>query len=78
MKILGIDTSTRSGSVAILKDDELLAETTLHRNKTHSERLLPSIQYILTECDLGLADLDALAVTTGPGSFTGLRIGLST
>ncbi len=78
MKILGIDTSTQSGSVAILKDDALLAETTLHRNKTHSERLLPSIQYILTECDLGLDDLDALAVTTGPGSFTGLRIGLST
>ena len=78
MKILGIDTSTQSGSVAILKDDELLAETTLHRNKTHSERLLPSIKYILTECDIGLDDLDALAVTTGPGSFTGLRIGLST
>ena len=78
MKILGIDTSTKSGSVAILKDEELLAEATLLRNKTHSERLLPSIKYILSECGLHLNDLDALAVTTGPGSFTGLRIGLST
>jgi tRNA threonylcarbamoyladenosine biosynthesis protein TsaB len=78
MIILGIDTSTKSGSVAILKDEELLAEATLHRNKTHSERLLPSIKYILKECDLNLNALDALAVTTGPGSFTGLRIGLST
>lgn len=77
MNILGIDTSTTSGSVAILKDEEIVAELTLNLRKTHSERLLPSIDNLLRECGLGLEDMDAIAVTTGPGSFTGLRIGLS-
>jgi tRNA threonylcarbamoyladenosine biosynthesis protein TsaB len=78
LKILGFDTSTRSGSVAILENEELLAEVIFHQSKTHSERLLPSIKYLLQDSALHLDDMDAIAVTAGPGSFTGLRIGLST
>ncbi|MBI3397995.1 MAG: tRNA (adenosine(37)-N6)-threonylcarbamoyltransferase complex dimerization subunit type 1 TsaB [Deltaproteobacteria bacterium] len=78
MKILAIDTSASSGSIALLEDESLIAELTTCIQKTHAERLLPSIKNLLDSIDIKIGDIDGFALTTGPGSFTGLRIGLST
>ncbi len=77
MKILSIDTSTASGSIALLEDDRLLAELTTCIQKTHAERLLPSIKNLLDSVGIKIEDVDGFALTIGPGSFTGLRIGLA-
>lgn len=78
MKILAIDTSTTSGGIALLEDDQLIAELTTCTQKTHAERLLPLIKALLGGIDTKIEDVDGFALTTGPGSFTGLRIGLAT
>lgn len=78
MKILAIDTSASSGSIALLEDELLIAELTTCIQKTHAERLLPSIKNLLDSVGVKIEDIDGFALTTGPGSFTGLRIGLST
>lgn len=78
MKILAADTSTATGSVALLQDDQVLAEWSLHSAQTHNRRLLRTVDMVLEQAGCPLADVDGFAVTTGPGSFTGLRIGLST
>jgi tRNA threonylcarbamoyladenosine biosynthesis protein TsaB len=78
MKILGLDTATWCGSLGIIDDDEAVAEHALHREETLSARLLPAIQNLLAEARLDLHEIDGIAVSLGPGSFTGLRIGLST
>ena len=77
MRILAIDTSTPVGSVAIVEGAVLRAQHILNISATHNQRLLPGIDRILTDADWTLEDLDAMAVSLGPGSFTGLRIGLS-
>lgn len=77
MKILALDTSCMSGSVALVDGSNVIAEQTLNIQVTHSERLIPSIDFVLTSAGLGLSDVDAFAVAIGPGSFTGLRIGLA-
>jgi len=78
MKILAVDTATRSCSVALMDGEDLLAEFTLVRRQTHSRHLTGLIDRMLAFCGVGTDDLDGFAVTRGPGSFTGLRIGLST
>jgi len=78
MLILGIDTTTLACSVALLKNDALLAEATLNIRKTHSERLMPLLDKLLAESGIEREEIDAIAVASGPGSFTGLRIGLAT
>jgi tRNA threonylcarbamoyladenosine biosynthesis protein TsaB len=78
MNILAVDTSTGSGSVACLQDDLLLAEWTLHSARTHNRRLLQVVQTLLDELRWTPPEIDGFAVTTGPGSFTGLRIGMTT
>ena len=78
MKVLGIDTSSDVASVALICDDKLIAEYTLNFKKTHSERLMPMIDEMLKGCQCTLEDVDAFAVSVGPGSFTGLRIGIAT
>lgn len=78
MKILGIETSTMLGGVAIADEKGLIAETRLNVKSTHSERLMATIDEQLRQSELVLCDIDAFAVASGPGSFTGLRIGLST
>jgi len=79
MKILSIETSTMLGGVAIIDGAAgLIAETRLNVKTTHSERLMTAVNNTLIQSELTLADIDAFAVAAGPGSFTGLRIGLST
>jgi len=78
MKILAIETSTMMGSVAIMDTGGLIAEYCLNIRATHSERLMGTIDKVLKDSGLTLKDLDGYAISIGPGSFTGLRIGLGT
>lgn len=78
MKVLGIETATWVGSVAIVDNEGLIGEYTLNLKTTHSRRLLPALDHLLKTADLAVAQIDVLAVSQGPGSFTGLRIGAST
>jgi tRNA threonylcarbamoyladenosine biosynthesis protein TsaB len=78
MKILALETATTAGSIAIVNDEELIAEVKININIAHAERLMPSVDYLLNAARLSISDIDAFAVSIGPGSFTGLRIGLST
>lgn len=78
MKILAIDTSTMLGGIAIMEDSKLIAESRLNVKSTHSERLMTEIEHCLKQSVLRIMDIDVFAVAIGPGSFTGLRIGLST
>ena len=78
MKILAIDSSSLVASVAVVQDDIMIAEYTINHKKTHSQTLLPMIDEIVKMADICLEDIDAIAVSGGPGSFTGLRIGSAT
>lgn len=78
MRILAVDTATTSCSVAIVDKTSLLSEFTIDREETHSKHLMDMIKAVLRMAGLNFSDLDGFAVTRGPGSFTGLRIGLST
>jgi tRNA threonylcarbamoyladenosine biosynthesis protein TsaB len=78
MKVLGIDTSTSCGSVGLIDDESIISEYLLNIPVTHSERLLRTIELILKEARCAIGDLDGWALSLGPGSFTGLRIGVST
>lgn len=78
MLVMGIDTSTEVGAIGLIKDYKILGEINLCLNRRHSERLMPNIKYLFQESGFEIDDLEGLAVTIGPGSFTGLRIGLST
>lgn len=78
MKILAVDTATYTGSVALLENDQVAAEWSLQSAQTHNRRLLQAIDLLLRQTDWEIRDIDAFAVTLGPGSFTGLRIGMST
>lgn len=78
MKILGIETSTFSGSVSVSDDDTILCEYVFNTGPRHNEVLVPTIERLLSDCGLGKDDLDAICVSVGPGSFTSLRIGVST
>lgn len=78
MKILAVDAAGKALSVAVAEDGRILASAALNVGLTHSQRLLPLLQSLLQAADLSLAAIDMLAVVNGPGSFTGLRIGVST
>ena len=75
--ILTIDTSTTAGSVALCRGEQLLAEIVIDSLSNHSDRLLIHVQQLLTEQQCELAAIDAFAVIDGPGSFTGLRVGVA-
>ncbi len=77
MTVLGIDTATRVCSAAIVRDGEIIAERSETAPQSHAELLLPFIGEVMSQAKMQPADLNAVAVSIGPGSFTGLRIGLS-
>ena len=78
MKILALDSSGLVASVAVVEDDVLQAEYTICHKKTHSQTLLPMLDEIRKNIELDMSTIDAIAVSAGPGSFTGLRIGSAT
>ena len=78
MKILAIDTSSQSCSVCLCDNENLLSEITIVPGRTHSRHLMEIIDYVLKSASSDLKDVHGFAVTKGPGSFTGLRIGIST
>lgn len=78
MKVLGIDSSGMTATVALIEDDKLIAEFTVNNKRTHSETLMPMIDKVLTASETDIRDVELLAIAAGPGSFTGLRIGAAT
>lgn len=77
MVILGLDSSGAACSVAVVADDRLLARRLVPMARGHAEALMPMIEAALADAEIGFASLDRIAVTVGPGSFTGLRTGLA-
>lgn len=78
MNILAFDTSNKALSVAILEDQELVAETTLNVKKNHSVSLMPHIEFLMDSIEIAPGDLDRIVVAEGPGSYTGLRVAVAT
>ncbi len=78
MRILAVDTSTNVASAAILEDQVIIGEYNCNRGKTHSQRLMPMVQHLMETTGLTVNDIDAFSASIGPGSFTGLRIGVTT
>ena len=76
--ILALDTTTRAGSVAVARSGEVLCEITGDPSRTHGQRLPADLMRALEQARVGVEDLDLLAVAAGPGSFTGLRVGIAT
>ena len=78
MLVLALDTTTRAGSVALVEDDRLIEERAGDPSRTHAERLPRDLQVLLDDRGHRTADVDLFAVASGPGSFTGLRVGIAT
>ena len=77
MKILAVDTSSKICSVAILEDDKIIDEINLDNGRTHSENLMPIVAEILKKNNITLSEINLIGCVVGPGSFTGIRIGVS-
>ena len=78
MKLLAVESATMLGGVAIMDGMTLVAESRINVKVTHSERLMNEIDHVLSVAGMDLGDIDAFGISAGPGSFTGLRVGLST
>src|SRR5262245_60617353 len=78
MRVLALDTTTRAGSIALVENDQVLAERSGDGSRSHAERLPADLLSLLKACGSSLSQVDAFAVAAGPGSFTGLRIGIAT
>lgn len=78
MRVLSIDTSTMTATAAIIEEERLLCQFTLHHKWTHSQKLMPLIDHMLQASELTIDQIDCFACAKGPGSFTGLRIGVAT
>ncbi|HZX49277.1 MAG TPA: tRNA (adenosine(37)-N6)-threonylcarbamoyltransferase complex dimerization subunit type 1 TsaB [Nitrospirota bacterium] len=78
MKVIGIDTATMMGSVGIIDDDRPLGQLSINIERTHSERLMAAVSGLIESVEITLDQINCLAISIGPGSFTGLRIGLGT
>ncbi len=78
MKILALDTSTMMASIAVMEENRILGEYSLNQEETHSETLVPMVKNLLENLRLDISDIDLFATAIGPGSFTGLRIGVAT
>lgn len=77
MNILAIDTSTMISTVTIASDNEIIGDFNVNQQKTHSESLVPMIESLLDLLGMAIDDIDAFVISQGPGSFTGLRIGMT-
>lgn len=77
MKILAVDTSSSVCSTALLEDSNLIDENNLDNGKTHSENLMPLIKELLERNNVNLSEIELIAISCGPGSFTGIRIGIA-
>lgn len=77
MKILSIDTSTADSSVALMENGQIMGEFTVNQKRTHSETLVPIIQNLLNLLGINVGEIDLFVVGIGPGSFTGIRIGMT-
>lgn len=77
MNILSIDSSSVTASVAITKNGKVLAEEFINNGLTHSQTLMPMVEKVINDSKISLTDIDFFAVTKGPGSFTGVRIGIA-
>lgn len=78
MKVLAVDTSSVVATCAVVDEEKVLGEFTLNQDMTHSEKLIPMIKVVMDSLGLRPEDIDLFAAAVGPGSFTGLRIGLAT
>ncbi len=78
MRALAVDTSTTMAGIAIVDEQGLLAEYMINDKKTHSQKLIPMLRDVLNSLKMTVEDMDVIAAVTGPGSFTGLRIGVTT
>src|SRR5438105_4109093 len=78
MRVLALDTTTQPGSVALVDDDRTIAERRGDPSRSHAERLPADLVALLDACSLSMSGVELFAVATGPGSFTGLRIGIAT
>ena len=76
MNILALDTSAKTTSVCIASDEQILSEFSVIATQTHSQTLMPMLQSAVQSCGISLKEIDLYAVSNGPGSFTGLRIGI--
>ena len=77
MKVLAVDTSTMMSSISILENDKIIADSSINQKETHSEILVPHIKRMLDDLEIKASDIDLFAIAKGPGSFTGLRIGMT-
>lgn len=78
MLILAVDCATPVAGIALSDGEKIMAEYSLNSKRPHSENFMPMIDKCLQDCSCSLRDLDAIAITSGPGSFTGIRIGMAT
>lgn len=78
MYVLALDTATLVSTVAVAAKDRIVAEYTLHHRKTHSQKLMPALAMVMEEAEASSEQISGIAVASGPGSFTGLRIGMTT
>lgn len=77
MKILGIETVTKIGSLAVVEQGEILGQTTIDMHLNHASNLINALDDLLDSLEITLTDIDAIAIDTGPGSFTGIRVGIA-
>lgn len=78
MLILGIDTCCMAATAAVMDDDKMIAQTVINHKKTHSQKMLPQIEQMLEMAEIDICEIDCFAAAVGPGSFTGVRIGVAT
>ena len=77
MRILAMDTSSVNATVAVCDENKILGEYTISGDRAHSQIIMPMLDELLQKCKLDISDIDVFAVALGPGSFTGLRIGIA-
>lgn len=78
MLVFGIDTCCMAATAALVSDDRLVAQVIQNNKKTHSQRIMPLVEQMLEQAEISLSDIDCFAAAVGPGSFTGVRIGVAT